>query len=254
MGVGMRMQQADSEAGAIQLAIDSITQKLAALHLSLSIEQDFSRLNRFLTGQGTFANPTFDPTRSRIGPSDFWVQLRDEQGHAIACSAERLFVAADFTRLLATGDLWYAGGFASVSATGEVPVLPLGEAISGRVGHSGSTYVHPDWRGASLAMLMTWLTRALSFRNLGAAFNTGVVKDSLYHTSVPRETYGYRHVELALDGYFPPLGAQERIYLCWISRAEFAAQVGTLPAHRRCPVPLAEASEPALAELDLAMA
>jgi hypothetical protein len=182
------------------------------------------------------------------------VQLKDADGRAIACSAERLFALQDFTRLLATGQLWYAGGFRSVSGTDEVAVLPLSQRVGGRVGHSGSTYVHPGWRGASLAMLLTYLTRALSFRNLDADFNTGVVKDSLYRTSVPRETYGYSHVELALDGYFPPLGGDEKIYLCWIDRDEFAARIADLPGHRRCPVPLAPADQPALAELDLATA
>ncbi|HEX6016192.1 MAG TPA: hypothetical protein VFY87_31190 [Geminicoccaceae bacterium] len=248
------MQRAESAAGAIQLAIDSITQKIAGLELSLSIEQDFAKLRSFLAEQGTFANPTFDPALSRLGPSDFWVQLKDPGGRAIACSAERLFLPEDFGRLLATGELWYAGGFRSVSGSDEVAILPLSQRVGGRVSHSGSTYVHPDWRGASLAMLMTYLTRALSFRNLAADFNTGVVKDSLYRTSVPRETYGYSHVELALDGYFPSLGGDEKIYLCWIGREEFAARVADLPGHRRCPVPLERAAEPALADLDLAPA
>jgi hypothetical protein len=249
------MQRAESAAGAIQLAIDSITQKIAGLELSLSIEQDFAKLRGFLAEQGTFANPTFDPTQSRLGPGDFWVQLKDPGGRAIACSAERLFLREDFGRLLATGELWYADGFRGLSGSDEeVAILPLSQRVGGRVSHSGSTYVHPDWRGASLAMLMTYLTRALSFRNLDADFNTGVVKDSLYRTSVPRETYGYSHVELALDGHFPPLGGHEKIYLCWIGRKEFAARIADLPGHRRCPVPLERAPEPALADLDLAAA
>ena len=93
-------------------------------------------------------------------------------------------------------------------------------------------------------MLLTWLIRALSFRNLGTAFNTGIVRESLYRTWVPGETLGYSHIELALDGHFPPLGATEKIYLCWIARAEFAARIATMPAHRRCPVPLHQVACP----------
>lgn len=246
------MDGTDSEQGRILLAIDSITQKIASLGLSLSIERDFGELRDFLNGQRTFANPTYDPGCSRLGAADFWVQLKEPDGRAIACSAERLFEVDDFTGLLAGGGLWYADGFTGAAATTPLQVLPLSQRIGGRVGHSGSTWVHPDWRGASLAMLMTWLTRALSFRNLAAAFNTGIVKDSLYRTSVPSETYGYSHIELALDGYFPPLGGEERIYLCWIGRAEFAARIASLPTHRRCPVQLQPGVEPALAELELA--
>lgn len=245
------MDDAASELSRIQLAIDSIMQKIASLGLVLSVERDFGGLRQLLVAQGTFANPTYDPAVSRLGPADFWVRLQDPDGRDIACSAERLLVADDVAELLASGRLWYADGFADAL---RLRVLPLTRRLGGRVGHSGSTWVHPDWRGSSLAMLMTWLTRALSFRNLATDINTGIVKDSLFRTSVPRETYGYRHVELALDGHFPPLGGQEKIYLCWLTRSEFVEQVTVLPQHHRCPVPLQRASPPALAELDLASA
>ena len=244
------MDGTTGEQGSIQLAINSITQKVAGLGLSLAIEQDFTQLRALLAAQGTFANPTYDPATSRLGPADFWVRLADQDGRFIACSAERLFEVDDFTALLAGGRLWYEHGFTDGT---RLAVRPLSQRVGGRVGHSGSTWVHPDWRGAGLAMLLTWLTRALSFRNLGAAFNTGIVKESLYRTSVPGETYGYSHIELALDGHFPPLGATEKIYLCWIARAEFAARIATMPAHRRCPVPLRPAKSPALADLELAL-
>lgn len=224
----------------LQDGIDALTDAVARLGLSLVIERDFDRLVRFLESQGSFANPSFDPRRSRLGPEDFWLAAVDEEGAIVASSAEKVIEVEDFMDEVATGRIWYAGGFASAFGVARIPTLPVSVRLSGRLSHSGSTYVVPAHRRSGLAMFLPWLSRALSFRNTGCLANTGFVRQSLADTPVPTRSYGYVHVEKCLDGWFPPQGGSEILYLCWITAEEFRAKLATLPDHPRHPVPLPE--------------
>ena len=231
----MLLAQADFDA--IDLTVATVHDQLEALGLTVEIETDFGDLRRFLDAQGTFANPTFDPAHSRTGLHDFWLRVNDRAGRGVGCSAERVFEVVDFVDLMRTGRLWYAQGFAAVGHVGEVPVTLPSRHVGGRVGHSGSTWVHPDRRGQRLAMYLTYLSRALSFQSFACDFNTGIVRHSLSLTRVPRETYGYQHVELTIDDYFPPLKCHDQIYLCWLSRAEFVVQAKAWPSQSYHPAP-----------------
>ncbi len=235
--------------GLIQLCIDSLTQRIAELGLTLVIERDFHKLNAILTSNDTFANPTFDPTKSRMGPQDFFVHLLDETGRSVGTSAERVFDTEDLLEMIADGTLFYEGGYRKLLGVDRLPILPLSRRFPGRVSHSGSTWTHPDWRRKGLAMYMAYLSRALSFRNAGCSVNTGFVRQYLIGSSVPRESYGYLHVELVVDGEFPPVGGPEKAYLCWVDRAEFVDTVRALPNHPKNPVPLRPLAEPGLVGL-----
>jgi hypothetical protein len=229
---------AQADFDAIDLTVATVHRQLEALGLTVEIETDFAGLRRFLDAQGTFANPTFDPARSRMGLHDFWLRVNDRHGRGVGCSAERVFEVVDFVDLMRTGRLWYARGFEDIGHDGgEVPVSLPSRHVGGRVSHSGSTWVHPDRRGQRLAMYLTYLSRALSFGSFASDFNTGIVRHSLSLTRVPRETYGYPNVELVIDDYFPPLKCQDQIYLCWISRAEFVEQAKTWPSQGYHPAP-----------------
>lgn len=234
------MQLTDRDYGTLQLGIDSLTQRIAELNLTLVIEQDFTRLGAFLRARGSFVNPSYDPAKSRLGRRDFWLHLLDEEGRSVACSAERVIETDDFAELIATGRIWYAAGFPAIGGPERIEVIRPSRPVKGVVSHSGSTWVDPAWRGQGLAMLLTYLSRAISFRNYGAEINTGFVRHSLYVTSVPTQSYGYAHVELCIDGFFPPQGTDEVLYLCWIDAAEFVAQIEALPFHPKNPVPLLE--------------
>ena len=191
-----------------------------------------------LEARGSFVNPSYDPRQSRLGWRDFWLCLRDDEGQAIACTAEKVVDTEDLLEDIATGRVWYEHGFAQMGGPDRIDVLRGSMPIRGVVSHSGSTWVDAPWRRHGLALLLTRLSRALSFRNYGAVVNTGFVRQKLYETSVPKESYGYVHVELCIDGYFPPQGGPERLYLCWIDDTEFVDSILELPRHRLCPVPL----------------
>ncbi len=225
-------------APSLQDGIDALTEAVARLGLSLVVERDFDRLVRFLESQGGFANPSFDPRASELGPDDFWLAAVDAGGAIVATSAERVLAAEDLLELVATGRIWYASGFAGRFGVERIPVLPVSTRLSGRLSHSGSTFVVPAHRRSGLAMFLPWLSRALSFRNAGCLANTGFVRQSLADTPVPMRSYGYTHVEKCLDGWFPPQGGSEVLYLCWVTAPEFRAKLAALPEHPRHPVPL----------------
>lgn len=222
--------------GAIQLAIDAITERLAELGLNLSIERDFNELRRLFDTVGLFANPTFDPQAVDLGPDDFWLLLRAPDGEPVGWSAERIFENDDIAELIRSGRIWARAGF------GEgIDGARLDEAFPRSFTHSGSTFVHEAWRGQGLSMLLTYLSRGLGFRNSRALVNTGFVREHLKNSPVPTRSYGYPHLTLCWDGHFPPLAKADRIHLCWIDRHEFAASCRLLPEHDRYPVALPEA-------------
>ena len=223
----------------MQLAIERLTERLAELGLSLVVERDFERLRGFLSSQGSFVNPSFDPTLSDLGRDDFWLAALDPTGRVVASSAERVLETDDLGELVATGRLWYGKGFAGHFDVDRVPVLATSRHLHGRISHSGSTFVDPAWRRCGLALYLAHLSRAISFRDSGCVLNTGFVRHSLYVTPVPTSSYGYVHVERILDGYFPPQRGSETLYICWIDRPEFLEKIRDLPAHPRHPVSLA---------------
>lgn len=231
----------------LQDGIDALAEAVARLGLSLVIERDFDRLVRFLRSQGSFANPSYDPQASTLGPEDFWLAALDREGRIVASSAERVFETEDFLELVATGRVWYADGYRIRFGVERIDVVPVSTRLAGRIGHSGSTFVVPAHRRSGLAMFLPWLSRALSFRNSGCVANTGFVRRSLAATPVPTRSYGYAHVETCLDGWWPPQGGSEVLYLCWITFEEFLVKLAELPNHPRHPVPLPVRPRPRLA-------
>ncbi|MCS6780734.1 MAG: hypothetical protein NZ555_13655 [Geminicoccaceae bacterium] len=231
----------------LQDGIDALGEAVARLGLTLVIERDFDRLVRFLESQGSFANPSYDPKVSRLGPEDFWLAALDSHGRIVASSAERVLETEDFLELVADGRIWYADGYRTRFGVERIEVLPVSTRLSGRISHSGSTYVVPAHRRSGLAMFLPWLSRALSFRNAGCNANTGFVRRSLADTPVPTRSYGYAHVEKCLDGWWPPQGGSEVLYLCWITVEEFLVKLAELPNHPRHPVPLPVRPRPRLA-------
>lgn len=242
----MLLERQDFDAA--NVAIDSITAALHELGLDVSYQQDFTRLADLMKAQGAFLNTTFDPEYSYIGAMDFWLELTDRHtGETVAWTAERLIEVVDFTRLIATGEIWYEGGFARHFDYRAVPILKPSRHVGGVVSHSGSTFTMANWRGKGLATYLTYLSRALSFANFGADFNTGFVRQHLTENSVARDTYGYRHVDLVFNAYFPPLGQREKIYLCHMHKDEFVASIQDAPKRERCPIFLRTAASTAAA-------
>jgi hypothetical protein len=232
------MNSVDTQKATFAMGIDALVERLRELGLRCEVERDFGGLVEFLGSQGNFVNPTYNPAHSDLGADDFWIRLVDAQGATVACSAERTLETDDFCAMVANGTVWYRGGFADIGGPASIPVLPVSQPLAGRVGASGSTFTTQAWRRHGLALVMTWLTRLISFRDLGTNINTGFVRHSLAMTSVPSQSYAYEHIERIIDGYFPPQRGPEQLYVCWIDRAQMARRVLDLPQHPTNPMPL----------------
>ena len=242
----------DHEFALLQRSIDAIMDKVARLGLSLSIEHDFKDLAKFLREHEAYANETFDPAIWRLnGTECFWFRLTDPQGRVVASHADRIYRTEDFCALVETGELWFANPDKEFGGR-KVKVLRPPVRLSGVVGYSGSLYVDKAYRGHGLAVYLPYLSRSVCLRNFATDFHTGMVFKHLAGTKVPRQYYGYPHIDLCVDGFVPPNGhdyttseeeATARLnrmlsYLCWISQAEAIERLRQLPAHELYPVAL----------------
>jgi len=229
------MSLSDRDFGLLQQSIDAIMAKIASLNLSLVIESDFQKLQDYLEEHSPSINPTFNPAYNDLTKNGFWFRVIDDRGTTVACHADRIFLVNDFCDLLETGELWFDGGFRNRSL-GRLPIIRPPTRIGGAVSHSGSLWVDPSYRGKGLSLYLPYLSRSLLLRNYETEFHTGVVFRSLAGSQVPTANYGYPHVEICIDGYFPPTGREEQIYLCYVSQAESLQILRRLPWHPMFPV------------------
>lgn len=229
------MALSDNEFPLLQLSIDAIMEKIAEMHLSLSIETDFRGLVDFLEEHDAFIYPSFDPKRSNLNSECFWFRLTDIYGRTVASHADRVYSTEDFCSLMETGELWFTGG-RKVLEGRQVNLKRPPVLISGTIGHSGALWVDKAYRGRGLSLFLPYLSRSLCLRNFDTDFHTGLVFKGLADSKVPRLYYGYPHIDLCLDGFFPPTNRMEQVYLCWISQAEAIDRLHKLPLHEEYPV------------------
>jgi hypothetical protein len=237
-GQGITMALTNADFGLLQQSIEAISERIAALHLSLVVERDFNRLRDFLRAAGgAFIYPTFDPDLNDLNRDSFWLRLIDVDGVTVASHAERVFETADFYDLIESGELWFG-----VNAQRRMPqrlrLMRPQTGIAGTVGHAGSLWVEPRHRGLGLSLYLPYLSRSLCLRNLGTDFHTGLVFKSLAGSRVPTAYYGYPHVQLIIRDHFPPTKRDEEVYICHISREESLAKLRALAGHAEFPVPL----------------
>jgi hypothetical protein len=227
------MALSDAEFGLLQQRIDQIMERIAALNLSLAIETDFSRLVDFLRAiRAPWVNPTFDPACHDLSRDAFWIRILDQQGNTVGSHAQKVFVTDDFLRLIDSGALWYRGEVRL--KPGQLPwrLRKISTHMAGTIAYAGSLWIDPSFRKRGLSLLVPFLSRALCFRNFSVDFYTCLVLASLAESGLPRNAYGYRHVEPVLDGYFPPArGNEQAVHICYLTERETIEQFRRLPAH-----------------------
>jgi hypothetical protein len=232
------MALTDQEFALLQKSIDAIMEKIASMHLSLSIETDFRALNQYLRDSGSYIYPSFDPARARLDGDCFWFRLTDIHGHIVASHADRIYKTDDFCAMVESGEVWFADPVKSLEGN-HVTVVRPPVHIAGTVGHSGSLWVDKAYRGNGLSVFLPYLSRSLCLRNFSTDFHTGFVFQGLGTSKVPRAYYGYPHVDLCLTEYCPPSvkpGKTEPLYLCWISQAESLNRLRELESHELFPL------------------
>jgi hypothetical protein len=199
---------------------------------TLTVDVDMARWARTMAEAVTeqSVNPSFNPRFSRLSPNNsFWLDIR-AGSQTIATSAARHFTTGDLLQLVRSMKLWREtprpeDGDLTVASP---PHMPL---ICGSVGHEGGLWVHPRHRKLGLSAILPRLTRALCLRQWGTDWLTGVARRGIGECGIAKWSYGYPHVELCFDGYFPPTRGRERLYLCYMNRDELVAGLDpqTLP-------------------------
>ncbi|MBU0726217.1 MAG: hypothetical protein KJ904_06250 [Alphaproteobacteria bacterium] len=211
----------------IHAVITLYLEELDRLGLSLTVETDMSAWVQVMRNAPKMSavNPTFDPSQSHLHPGNsFWLRVTDN-GETIACISNRLFITEDYISLKRSLRLWYDLKPVLIREPINVVIGDHVPHISGRVGHHGGLWVHPDWRGHGLAGLLPRLTRALSMRHFDVDWHCGIALKPIAARGLPLKAYGYPHMDLCIDGYFPVTDQQEEIYMGWITRPEMLKQM-----------------------------
>jgi hypothetical protein len=213
----------DAEFVCVQRYCEQLINEALSLELSVHVETDFRAFANYRGGVGDgFCYPSFDPARCRIGRADFWLRLVNDAGDTVAANATRIFAdVEDFFQLVRTEALW-SDRLPRVVGRSE-PVCSI-SPFGGVIAHFGGLWVEPSQRGRGLAKLLPALARGLALRNLSFDFDTSLVFEPLVGLALGQ--YQYPRCELVIDGYFPPTGKSERVYLCQMSRAEALTSMG----------------------------
>jgi hypothetical protein len=206
---------------------------IESLGLRVSTEHDFSELKRLVTSvPGLFLYPAFDPDAHPDSPltadEAFWFRVTDvASGETVAWHADRVFETDDFRALLQSGTVWRSKRAATSDSQGAMFRVLRDESapLAHRIAHAGSLWVAPSHRKRGLSSILPSLSRAVCLLEHRVDYHTGLVFEHLARSGLPAQGYGYPHVELCVDGYFPPTGRPERVYLCHISRDETLADL-----------------------------
>jgi hypothetical protein len=214
----------------IQACSNQIGRRLLTLGLEAEFSVDMSEWVDTIRSapKNGGVNPAYDPAHSDLSASNsFWIRLFEpDSERTVACIANRIYETDDFLDLWRTQRLWYSRGPREVI---ELVVPADMPGIAGRVGHHGGLWIHPDWRKHGLSGYLTKLTRCASLRQFEVDWHCGSVFAAIAEKGLPTapETgYGYPHMVLAIDGWFPATQRHERFYMPWISRPEMLEQLG----------------------------
>jgi hypothetical protein len=161
--------------------------------------------------------PTFDAQQSDLSTDALWIRATSPDGAVIGTYALRVFETDNFYDLMRTEALWFKRSRLPADARCEVgEPLPIG----GIIGHCGGAWVHPAWRRRGVVQAMCQLARSVLVGRFDVDHETGLVFEHNFRSGLARRAYGYPRVAQVMDGYFPPTGTEERVFLCHISRKE----------------------------------
>ena len=242
----------DADFASIQRYVDAIVEGLAALHLSVTIETDFTALYRFLrTRPGAIVNSTFNPFESDLSRDSFWLRVVDADDNTVACHAQRVFVVEDFTELIRSGRLFSTIGQPCDPARSQI--VPPSRLIAGSVAYAGSLWVDVQYRKQGLSVWLPYLSRLACLRNYDLDFFTACVFEGLARSGVATKSYGYTHVEPVLRGIFPPTGTEATLFLCHSTCGEAVDKIKLLAVHPQYPLdPDSAGGRPARETADVA--
>jgi hypothetical protein len=160
-------------------------------------------------------NPTLDPDCSDLDASNsLWVDIHDRSGRRAAVSANRVMHCSDFAEAFASGHAHYAHP-SSEHRMQVRPEVPRG-LMTGRIGHAGGLYVEPHAKKEGFPWLASPLMRALSIISFGVDRQCGAIFGHLKDAGFIERAYRFPDWWLAVDGYFPPIGKEAKVYIMHI--------------------------------------
>lgn len=208
-----------AEAGLVQRYMDALTEEILTLGLQPQREYDFDDFGRARGSvEPSWIYPTYDPSMNDIRKDAVWLRVLNPAGETVAMTAARVFRADNFYELLETEQLWFGRPTNRDRCTiGAGDPLP---AIGGAVGHGGGLWVHPAWRKVGLSRLVPRLNHAYLLRLFSIDHHTTLVFEGLAKSGLPLWGYGFARLPKLIDGFFPPTGKEESVYLGHITRQE----------------------------------
>lgn len=194
------------------------------VYLSLSTDFDLLRkVNAMNLRHWHGLAPSFDNSHGGIdGSNGYWIIGRSEDGDIVTTQAAHFYdmgqeSAHDYLTSLR---LFYPqpqiqkkpGESCSVSAASA-------RRITGRVVFSGSTWIHPDFRGRDLPKILPRISRALALTRWDTDYTISLVTLALVEKGVAK-AYGYKRIEPGVEWLGSAVSARYQGALVWMPRAE----------------------------------
>jgi hypothetical protein len=201
--------------------------------LTLSTDFDLLRkVNKMNLKHWHGLAPSFDSSYGGLDAScGFWIIGRDADGAIVTTQAAHYYPMGGETvqDYLTSLRLFYPrpddqkndGERCEVSS-------PSAAQIGGRVVFSGSTWIHPDYRGRELPKILPRISRALALTQWNTDYTISLVSMALVEKGVAA-AYGYKRVEPGIEWIGSSVSPHYRGALVWMPQQELLADLARFP-------------------------
>ena len=209
----MERQMPPVNADAALLAIEKLLGQLGKAGITMRLLSDANAYAR----AGAIMKCWIDPAcaQQRGGPTlgMFWLEFSNSARVPIALGAAMRWQTADIIPDIATGTLWYPGGFAEHCGLHEIKLGEPTRLLGGNLSYtqlSASQFDPPD------TQLLTWMSlllQALALRHHQSdnLVELAAISSNADEIHVPFEAY--RHHDYLASGYFPPADKRATLVL-----------------------------------------
>ena len=101
---------------------------------------------------------------------------------------------------------------------------PSAGTIKGRVVFSGSTWIHPDYRGRDLPQILPRISRALALSRWNTDFTISLVTMALVEKGIAA-AYGYKNVEPGVEWLGSAVSPRYLGALVWMPQADLLSDI-----------------------------
>jgi hypothetical protein len=226
----MPMKNRNSYESICMHAITFLSWEIKKLGLFYQIQEDPKEMNSFLRKNNYIVNPTFDNEKLN-NDEILWIGVRDQDGNIVGCHAEKLFWTTDFIKnQISSGLLW---GESAEKIKLEDMKFSDNYKIHGIVSYAGSMFIEHQFRNKNLSFIIPHLSRAVIFIKYRNNFCTGIVRENLASTNLPRKNYGFTHVDFLYHGKLPGSSLDsENVYLCWMNQYDLVKSMAEVILRR----------------------